>query len=164
MPRVPLLLLALSAAACQPTGPGSVSAPADPDSAEVAFSWGGPNEAAMLVPVTINGRGPYDLVLDTGATFTCVDDALAEELELPAVRGQISVGAGVGGAGRMHLARVDSLGVGPARMTDLSVCVLDLAHIRQIGLDVQGLLGLNVLRHFRVGIDFERRTVALHAP
>jgi hypothetical protein len=54
--------------------------------------WRPPNGAAILVPVKINGQGPYTFVLDTGATFTCIDQKLVDQLKLPETRGQIGVG------------------------------------------------------------------------
>ena len=37
----------------------------------------------IVVPVTINGAGPFDFLLDTGSSDTVVDRRLAEELHLP---------------------------------------------------------------------------------
>src|SRR5215470_6495405 len=41
-------------------------------------------ESIIVVPVTINGAGPFDFMLDTGTTDTLIDRKLAEELHLPA--------------------------------------------------------------------------------
>lgn len=166
MGRVILRLggLGMLLCACQQAAPARVEAPPDSAAGEIALEWAGPHEAALLIPVHINGRGPYSFVLDTGATLTCVDQALATELSLPDVRGQIGFGAGVGGAGRMRLVRVDSLRVGEARAEELPVCALDLTSARQTGLEFEGLLGLNFLRSFRLGIDFERAVLSLQEP
>ena len=37
----------------------------------------------IIVPVSINGSGPYDLLLDTGSGKTIIDQKLARELGLP---------------------------------------------------------------------------------
>ncbi|MHA2199268.1 MAG: retropepsin-like aspartic protease, partial [Candidatus Thorarchaeota archaeon] len=60
------------------------------------------------VPVHINGQGPYDFVLDTGAGNSCVTPKLADELglEAKAVHG---VARGVGGDIPLKLAAADSL-------------------------------------------------------
>ena len=150
--------------ACDVGAPSRVQAPADSAAGEVPFRLAGPGGAALLVAVEIDGRGPFQLVLDTGATLTCLDQALVAELGLPQSRGVVGVGAGVGGSGRLRLHRVDSLRVGGARLEDLSVCALDLSHIAALDGNVKGLLGLNVLRNFRVTIDFERNVVRLEAP
>ncbi|MGZ8379771.1 MAG: retropepsin-like aspartic protease [Gemmatirosa sp.] len=162
---VAALLLAPGAPACTVPGtPASASAPADTAAGEIAFRLAGPGGAALVVPVHVNGRGPYDLILDTGATFTCVDTTLARELALPERRGAIGTAVGIGGAGGVRLHRVDSLRVGAATARELTVCALDLSTLRALGPEVRGLLGLNFLRSFRVGLDFERDVLRLTRP
>jgi len=158
-------VLAALTVACEEIGtPGQATAPADPEAGEVAFELAGPNEAALMVPVYLNGTGPYDFVLDTGATFTCVEEGLAEELALPDVAGPDAVGYGVGGAGRLRLVALDSLRLGEAAAEALTACVLDLAHFQVPGMEVQGLVGLNFLRAFRVILDFDRNVLSLTRP
>ena len=150
--------------ACQSSAPARVEAPVDSAGGEIEIEWAGPNEAALLVPVHVNGTGPYSFVLDTGATLTCVDEVLARELSLPEPAGQRGIGAGIGTAGRIQLVNIDSLRVGEARAFDLPACSLDLGMAEQIGIEIDGLLGLNFLRSFRVGLDFERDIVTLQEP
>lgn len=152
------------AVACQPTGPSRVEVPADTAAGEVAFELAGATDAALVVPVTLNGRGPFDFVLDTGATLTCVDAALADSLALPERRGTLGVGAGIGSSGRMKIVSLDSVGIGAARAFDLAGCIVDLGQMNAVGLDVDGLLGLNFLKSFRVSIDFERNVLTLSPP
>lgn len=157
-------LLALLLGACQSGAPARVEAPADSTAGEIEMEWAGRSQAALILPVHVNGQGPYRFVLDTGATYTCVSNELADELSLPVARGQIGMGAGVGGAGRMQLVTVDSLRVGSARAEDLSACALDLSSAQSIGIDFDGLLGLNFLREFRTVLDFDRGVVVLYRP
>ena len=116
-----------------------------------------------MVPVMIDGRGPFRFVLDTGATLTCVDVALADSLGLRDQAGVQGYGAGVGGQGAVRLVEIDSMSLGAASATDLPACVLDLAGFEQIGLDVDGLVGLNFLSAFRMTLDFEREVLILQA-
>jgi predicted aspartyl protease len=155
-----LLLLA----ACERMAPERVEFPADSAAGEIAFELAGPGGAALLIPVYINGAGPYQFVLDTGATVTCVDDELASALTLPEVRGVIGTAAGVGGQGGLRLVSVDSLRIGAVRAHELQACVVDLEHLGGMGLELDGLIGLNVLREFRVTLDFERNIVTLAEP
>lgn len=159
--RAAVLLLA---AACQSTAPGSVEAPADSAQGETAFELAGPNGAAILVPVTVNGEGPFEFVLDTGATMTCIAESLADSLELPALPGAVGMGAGIGSSGRLRLVRFDSLRVSGASATELPGCAVDLTQIRELGLDAHGLLGLNFLKSFRVTLDFDRSVLTLQQP
>jgi predicted aspartyl protease len=158
------LLAFLALGACNVAAPARVEAPADTAAGEVAFRLAGPNEAALLVPVHLNGEGPFDFVLDTGATMTCVSQQTAEELELPRQRGAVGVGVGIGGAGRVGFVRLDSLRLGAARALDMSACLLDLEHMAAFGTPIHGLLGLNFLRSFRVTLDFERNVLILVEP
>lgn len=159
-------LLSAGAAGCiqlEGGGPAEVEAPAEAGAGEVPFRLAGPTEAAIVVEAEVNGQGPFDLVLDTGATFTCLDEELAQELELPEanVRG---MGAGLGGSGRMRVVRLESVQVGGATARDLLGCAVDLQHFQELpGLDIDGLLGLNFLKSFRVSLDFERQVLTLEA-
>lgn len=163
-----LTLAALQLTACDIAAPARVSVPADSLAGEVPFRLAGAGGAMLLVAVMVNGDGPYDLVLDTGATLTCLDSQLVSDLELPRAAGAFGYGAGVGGSGRVDLVRVDSIRLGEAQAEELTACVLDLAHLGQLhgvgasGTRVHGLLGLNFLRNYRVTLDFERNIVSLH--
>ena len=156
------MVLVLGASACpDPRRAASSSAPADSAAGELPFRWAGPGDAAMVVPVRINGGEPVDLIFDTGATLPCVDSALATRLALPERRAMIGAAVGIGGAGRVRLHAADSLQLGGSVVRDLTVCSMDLQALRAIGPEVHGLLGLNVLRSFRVTIDFEREILRL---
>ena len=164
MRRLLLAVLCSGLAACEVPvggGPSRVSAPAAPSGRAVPFTMEGPGGAAVVVPVSINGGPARPFVLDTGATLTCVDRAVVDSLGLPARPGVTGFGAGVGGAGSVGIVRADSVRVGGAVLYDLTLCTLDLAAIEGVGLDADGLLGLNVLREFRVGLDFDAETLTL---
>jgi predicted aspartyl protease len=158
------VVVAGSMACPDPRRAASSTAAADSAAGEVAFRWAGPGGAAMVVPVRINGGDQVDLIFDTGATLTCVDTELARELALPEQRGVRGAAVGVGGAGHVRLHAVDSLQIGAAVARGVSVCALDLQALRAVSRDVRGLLGLNVLRSFRVTLDFDREVVRLAPP
>ena len=159
-----VLAIAITAAmpGCRdPRRAESSVAAADSTGREIALRWVGPGGAAIAVPVRINGSEPVDLILDTGATLTCVDTALARELALPEQQGILGGAIGAGGAGPIDLHTVDSLQIGGAVVRGLTVCAIALDPLREVDDDVRGLLGLNALRGFRVTLDFERSTVHL---
>jgi predicted aspartyl protease len=128
----------------------------------ISFELAGPGGAALMVPVYVNGEGPYGFVLDTGATMTCIERGLAARLGLEEVRGQVGIGVGIGeDPGALRLVRMDSVRVGAAMATDLTGCALELEQFRALGLEVEGLLGLNFLREFRVTLDFRSERLTL---
>lgn len=153
-PRLTVLIIPLLLLSCRPNGASETSMPAD--STEVAFEMAGAGEAAILVPVHVNGEGPFQFVLDTGATMTCLDEQLADSLQLSDQPGVIGRGASVQGSGQVRIVAVDSLRVGEVGAKDLSACALNLESLQQVGLEPRGLLGLNFLRSFRVTLDFDR--------
>ena len=159
-----LFVLLAAAPGCADMDASDATPPADSAAGELAFQLAGPNDAAIVLPVYINGRGPIDLILDTGATITCVDTSLVRELSLPEQRLTIGKAIGVGGSGLVGMHRVDSLRVAGATSRRLNVCAMDLSGMRAVAPTVRGLLGLNVLKHFTLTVDFERRVLRLSAP
>jgi hypothetical protein len=93
--------------------------------------------------------------------MTCVDTALAREWDLPEQRRAVGMAVGIGAAGRVRLHSADSIRVGAAVVRRATVCSMDLRVLQTVGREVRGLLGLNVLREFRVTLDFERRVLRL---
>ena len=71
----------LSAAAAPPVGISS----------SVNFTTS--DDFMVIVPVSINGAGPFHFVLNTGTSRTMVDRKIAEQLSLPRVEQSIAVGA-----------------------------------------------------------------------
>jgi predicted aspartyl protease len=128
---------------------------------EVPFHLAGTGGAALIVPVFINGQGPFDFILDTGATLTCVAEVTSERLSLPTRPLSLGYGVGVGGGGRLRIVEIDSLRVGVAYATELPACTLDLSVMAPTGIQVHGLLGLNFLRNFGVSLDFGRQVMTL---
>ena len=131
---------------------------------EVPFELAPPNDAAIIVPVKINGRGPYKFVLDTGATFTCIDQKLVDELKLPEWRGQFGVGVLTPVQGAVKLVDIDTLEVGNVKATELKACAIEFSRLQTGGLDARGLVGLNFLKSFRMTIDFKKRILRLDRP
>lgn len=140
----------------------AVAVQADTAKGEVPMKVAGHGGAVLMVEAQINGAGPFNLVLDTGATLTCLDERLAAQLQLRRKRGAVGLGAGVGGSGRVALVDVDSIRLGASTVSNLTACVLDLRHLRDLGAGgVSGLLGLNFLTRFNVALDFEQRLMTL---
>ena len=150
-------------AACDGTAfaraPAADSVPSD-----VTFRLAGANGAVILVPVFLNGHGPFDFVLDTGATLTCVNQQLADRLHLAhATNVKLRTGGvSLNAAGPIRLVRVDSVRTGQSTVRRLLGCTLDLEQVGRLpGTHIDGLLGLNFLKSFRVTLDFERSTLRL---
>lgn len=114
-----------------------------------------------LVPVTINGHGPYVFMLDSGSSVSSVSRQLARRIRLPA-GGSSTVIRGVVTSERVPLVTIASWKLGPARLAPDRVAVLNLA---RTGGSVAGLLGSDELRHFgAITIDFTHQKLRLAQP
>src|SRR5438309_3945575 len=159
---VVLLLVAWSG--CGIPAPKDFGVPAETAPGEVNFELAPPNDAAIIVPVKINGQGPYKFVLDTGATFTCIDQKLVDELKLPEWRGQFGVGVLAPTEGAVKLVSIDTFEVGNTKATAMKACAIEFSRLQTGGLDARGLVGLNFLKSFQVKIDFKKRVLLLDKP
>ena len=124
-----------------------------PKSAKVKFRLPGGAQPLILLPVKVNGEGPFEFILDTGAGTSLLSSDLAKRLQLKVLGSK--EGQSAGGKVSVSLAQVDSLAVGDAKLHDVDVGIVDLSHIgKTIGAKIDGDLGYNFLRHFRITIDY----------
>jgi predicted aspartyl protease len=121
---------------------------------EVAFRLASPTKPLVMIPAFVNGDGPHAFVVDTGASATVLSPALADALGIDRAASATMLGAG--GMLQATVGRVASLAVGAASLDDLPVVVSDfLEPIAQaVGAKVDGVVGYNFLRRFRVTIDY----------
>ena len=112
-----------------------------------------------LVPVRINGSGPYTFALDTGASESLVDKALARKLDLKKVGTARNV-SGIRSSGPATVYQVSSWKVGQLKLPPNKVFSTDLAGSRPLHLD--GLLGSDLLSRFAsVTIDYQSERLVL---
>src|SRR5262249_41220794 len=117
----------------------------------------------LVVPVTINEQHKTRLILDTGATKTILSPTLVRRLSLQVPEDAIQVRvSGISGEPvTVSLTRVRALTVGEATVEDLYVGV---HAVPQLPHGVEGLLGADVLHHFRVSVDRGTERLRLEAP
>jgi predicted aspartyl protease len=128
----------------------------------VPFSLAKPDKPLIILETIVDNEGPFRFVLDTGAGATVITPALAEKLNIESDRGQAPRRAtGAGGSLDVRLGRVKSIRVGETRVEDLAVVIMDLTGIGQaIEMEIDGIIGYNFLKTFRVSIDYPQQTVS----
>jgi predicted aspartyl protease len=111
----------------------------------------------IWAPVRIDGRGPFRLVLDTGASDSAITAAVAAALGRVADPSRAVLVQGVAGSAVVPTVRVDSLTVG-----DLELSSLTLPIIADAMGGADGILGASRLANKRIDIDFlhDRLTIA----
>lgn len=142
------------AAGCAVRGPFLVNIAAPPPAADegdrgARLSTGSDTAGRMTAPVRINGAGPFDFVVDTGANRTVIATELAAQLGLPSA-----------GPAQIH----GIAGVEPAQTATIGLLQVDAVTSRALRaptlprarLGTDGLLGVDVLRNRRVLLDFRR--------
>ncbi len=145
-----LALGALSPLAAQTPEAGPALTPP----VQSTLAAGDDGASRMTVPVFVNGQGPFQFVIDTGADRTVVSKELAEKLALKK-SGTMRVHA-MGGAGRADMVKIDQLRVSNRTMARLTSAALPRAYI---GAD--GLLGVDSLKGQRIIMDFKASTMSL---
>lgn len=110
----------------------------------------------VTVPVTVNGRGPFPFIVDTGSTTTVMSEILAAQLGLTRA-GSLLVKAATGPAqsGAVH---VESLSVGRRRLSNLDTPVLARSNLGGLG-----ILGLDVVASQKLVMDFQNKQMRLTA-
>jgi hypothetical protein len=110
----------------------------------------------VVVPVSINGRGPYDFLFDTGSTATMIDERLATDIGLT-LGERTTIVSIQGGETTMLTAEADRVSVGAAEVRRLKLGIVK--SLASVPAKVRGVLGEDFLRHFDLLLDYRRRTL-----
>ncbi len=128
--------------------------------AEVKFRLAGGAQPLILVPVSVNEKEFYDFILDTGAGTSLLSTELARNLQVEGAK--MKEGQTAGGKVTVHLGNVESLAIGTAKVKNVEVGIVDLSDLsRAVGAKIDGDIGYNYLKNFRVTIDYKNNTLRL---
>ncbi|WP_165903811.1 aspartyl protease family protein [Hymenobacter gummosus] len=126
----------------------------------------------IVLPVRLNGRGPYYFMLDTGVGTSLITDArLRDSLNL--TLGQRYLVAGAGEEAPLVAFQTDSvrvdLGAEAGKIVAPSLSLLLLSDdvfdlSRYVGRPIHGILGADVFRSFAVEVLTEDQVLVFHRP
>jgi predicted aspartyl protease len=137
----------LGRAMAQP-GPDVVDpAPEGADTNPTDVDTGEDRADRITAPVLINGQGPFNLLVDTGANASCVAERLAVSLKLPA--GPVTPVHTVVGLKLRQSVMIDTLQLGARTLRKVRAPVLPIA-----GTDLDGVLGIDWLKGQRLVLGF----------
>ena len=146
---VNLLLFAASSLFSEPSCPGDV--------ASVRYHSLGRSQIA--IPVTINGSGPYEFMVDTGSQPTVIDPALASQLRLEP-EGSTGLTA-VSSSLQAQLVMPETVEAASHSVSRLLVAVSSMGQIQATYPNVQGILGETFLAHFDLLIDYGHKILCI---
>jgi Aspartyl protease len=164
--KAPGTMQAVTPAVGSPTAaPAAATAEAVDELAEIMVQTREPRYVAptrrdqigrIWAPVLINGRGPFRLVLDTGASSSGVTAMVALALGIPTNASPHVMLRGVTGSADVPTIKVDTLTVG-----DLAVDSALLPIVPDALGGAEGVLGSEGLKNKRIFIDFRHDQISI---
>jgi predicted aspartyl protease len=109
----------------------------------------------MGISVTVNGSGPYEFMVDTGAQITVIDPALARALKLEAA-GSLNI-VTVASNVEVPLVSAAVIEFGAVSLRDVQMAAEDLGPVQAEASKLRGILGNNFLSRFDLLIDNSHR-------
>jgi predicted aspartyl protease len=113
------------------------------------------------VPVFINGRGPFEFLLDTGTETSLIDPALAHDLALSA-SDQLTLYT-PNGEKTLTRAFLPTVTLGTVSGSNLEVLVDRPESFAALDPKLRGILGQNFLAQFNLLLDYKQQLVTLFA-
>jgi len=119
----------------------------DPDTPPTVVRTGPALDERVTIPISIDGKGPWNFIIDTGSQRTVIARDLAEKLALPS-RANVTI-ISMTGRSEAGTVAVPRLGFGGGTIDDIEAPVLE-------GEDLggPGLLGLDSLHAKRLTLNF----------
>lgn len=134
--------------------PNDFRAPIGSPLADVKMHLASARKPLALLAAHVNGRGPFQFAIDTGSSTSVVSEEIARELGLQTT----PIPPVTAGSGALDLVagQIGALSIAAARRENVAVLVggflSTLSELCETKLD--GIVGYNFLRHFRVTFDY----------
>jgi predicted aspartyl protease len=115
----------------------------------------------MLIKVEVNGK-PAVMVLDTGSNETIVTPRLVIVKQLSS-KEAVAIAKGSGGYSGTGVVATAFLSIGPLNPKNCQILVVDLSALsKTLGQEVDGILGMSVLKEFEiVSVDLRHHKLVL---
>jgi clan AA aspartic protease (TIGR02281 family) len=111
----------------------------------------------LLVPVRVQGQD-FEFLVDTGSAYTALSPDLVALLNLTVdPRRTATIVPAHGAMLKVPVVMIAELRLGGFRMTDVEAVMLEFPHRLQL----DGILGMNVLKQFRLTIESDTGTLVL---
>ena len=111
-------------------------------------------ETRLSVQVRVNGRGPYQFIVDSGADTSVVGLRIARELQLPL--GTPVILNNMTDRNIVDRVKVDELTLGPS-----TIRYLELPALRERDIGGAGMIGIDALVRQRLMMDFEKKSIKI---
>ncbi|MFW9914852.1 MAG: aspartyl protease family protein [Candidatus Thorarchaeota archaeon] len=115
------------------------------------------------VPVFINGKGPFEFIVDTGAGATVVTPQLADKLRLSPSSPEEILAVAPGGSGGVHLTVLKNFAVLSVVQQDVTAVIMNMKRVTpRSSLIRNGILGFTFLKELEMIIDYPAKKIAFN--
>jgi predicted aspartyl protease len=117
-------------------------------------------DSVPIVEVMLNGKGPYDFLIDTGANYSAIQPRLLAQLSIP-LKDTVVIDTATHRSMHEREATVDSMSVGGLSVLRMNVCTLDPKVLSRDHQYIAGIVGENFLKHFDLLLSNEKKILVL---
>jgi len=113
----------------------------------------------IILPVYLNGKGPFSFILDTGGGRTVLDKRAVKRLKLKTFPTKAT---GLGGGGRVKLEStvINSLKLGNFTYTNRKMFVIDQSLISKVvKRQIFGVIGYDILSKYQTTINYKKKII-----
>jgi hypothetical protein len=121
----------------------------------------------IFFPILVNGSGPFNCILDTGAPINALDESIVQALSI-VQRGEVEVsGNGEKSRTQGHFLEDFTLGFPKSSFSlrhQKSITIPMKSMSRFFGRPLEGIIGFPLFSRVVIEVDFEMQIVRFHAP
>jgi hypothetical protein len=113
----------------------------------------------MAVKITVNGKGPYRVIFDTGAPVSLLSGRVSKEAELSKGKEAFPPMFGMQG-----FFKVSELQLGELKAKDVQVIVMDHPTVKAISEvvgPIEGIIGFPFFAKYRTAINYQTKTLSM---
>lgn len=134
----------------------------DDDNASVVTPLEIGPEGHIIVQVSLDGHGPFRFAIDTGASISVIFDPTREKAGVGLTEGRPVVIQGMLSSGTFPTTTINELKIGGVSWADVRVASLPAGTL--VSKDIDGILGIDFLRRYALGVSVRDQVVRLYTP
>jgi len=125
------------------------------------FQLAGKDKPIIMVKIHVNGKGPFDFAVDTGAAVTVLSEQTAQKLGVLRNPSTHKEGHCCGGSVDLSMTTVELVQVGSVEVSNLPVALMDLSTISKcVETPLAGIIGYSFMKDYRVIIDYPKKQIS----
>ena len=129
--------------------------------AEVPFAF---DHTSVIIQVKVNGKGPFNMVLDTASDVSTIDLATARDLSLSLKPTRQQATGGGSEKSQIFLTHIPQVEIGGLASKNIVAVAVDLSKSSEaLGKPLHGALGYSVLKNRVVQFDYPKRVIRFYS-